>query len=160
MIGEDHSCYAHTVGNRNFKRIPLRLIGDRTYQRQARLGVISERADNKRRPSAGLLPSRLWVEGESNQMTRVRDEAGNHQISLPSGLPQSVSLWQFSAVIRPTRSANSNFRCRGRNTMEPSGWTVSAKRSPSEIFPSVTIPRGIFTPRPYPHFDTIISLLI
>lgn len=115
VIGQDHTRRLQASGKGNFKRIALRLIGDRAYDRKAGFPVIQRRREYEARPAARLFPSRLRVQVEPNHVPSVwnvvfplsRTVACSswcfcHTTSPPTAGPVSHSPWRFSGVMPAT----------------------------------------------------------
>src|SRR5579859_5423171 len=103
------------------------------------------------------MPS-LRIEGQPYEFSGVRTVSILHQDSLPTGLPQSISLWRFFGLIRETNSFKSYLRLTDRSTILPSPFISSDNRSPSASRAPFTISPGILIARLFPHFETRVSV--
>src|SRR5713101_2628538 len=99
MVGENHTFNLHPRRDGHFEGIALRMAGNRTYNRQARLLVVAPRGKDHGGPATRLLPAALRSEIKPDQIARIRHVFTSYQSSLPSGPPQSVSEWRFASVI-------------------------------------------------------------
>ena len=92
VIGQRDAADRQTGGNPDFKRITFLAAGDRANERQPDKLVVSLGRKHNRRTATALLVSGLRIKIKPDEIALRGDVAGFfHQISLPIGLPQSVS---------------------------------------------------------------------
>src|SRR6266480_2919779 len=88
----------------HFECIALHKARDRTDNRKTRLLVVAPGRKNHSRPAPRLFPASLRRKIEPDQIAGIRHILAGYHSSLPSGAPQSVSVWGFAAVISRMRS--------------------------------------------------------
>src|SRR2546423_8795060 len=78
-----------------------------------------------------------------------------HQISLPTGGPQSISPSTISGVTPSNNSVSDHFCRMGVIVIEPD-FTSTRTRSPARNFSCCAASRGIRRPRLLPHCETVL----
>src|SRR3954465_2333990 len=73
LVGQDHARDGMSLRDLHLEGISLDLARDRTQQRQAHFRVVALRGEDESRAPAGLLMAGLRVEGDSDDVTAVRD---------------------------------------------------------------------------------------
>jgi len=108
MLGQElvREMIARRERGDGIKQIARELGVDRkTVKRWLRLGEWQPRRPQRRGEHQGGTPTRLFaaglrIEGEPHQVAALGHVASRaHQVSLPTGPPQSVSTWRFFGVI-------------------------------------------------------------
>lgn len=106
LVHQDHTTDSATCGQFNFKGIALRAACNRASQGESGSAVILGGAQDDGGTAPGLFSSGLRVESQPDQIAAVRPIVGAHQISLPSGFPQSIARCRFFGVMPATSSDN------------------------------------------------------
>src|SRR5580704_43585 len=82
------------------------------------------------------------IQVDFHNVASVGDVAHAYHSSLPTGLPQAISLWRFSGVMAATRDCNVSFGRSGRTVRRPFSTDISTS-SPSPICNSSSRALGI-----------------
>jgi len=153
LICKDDTDNTTALRQCHFKRITLDAGGHWTKQGQANLRVVGLRRDHQSRTPSSLLTTRLRCELQPDQVSPIRDiRSSQEKISAPTVAPVSIEEWRFSSETSAKRS--SRLRRAGTDGFTTSSPSLALKLT-SEPAPRPTSsarPRGIRTPRLFPHF--------
>jgi len=92
MVSEHHTADRPANGKGDFKRISFFAVCHRANQSQTGDLIVGFRGKDHRRPATTLLMASLRIKIKPDEIALAGNVNGFfHQISLPLGLPQSVS---------------------------------------------------------------------
>ena len=159
LICKNDANHSTTLWQEHLKRISFDSGGNWTKQTQANLAVVGLWRDNQGRSSSSLLTTSLWGELQPDQVPTIRDIRRGHQkISAPTATPVSTEEWRFSAVTPARRTSRlRRVGCAGFTIKSPSlALRLTSVPAPRPICSAR--PRGIRTPRLFPHFWTRVCM--
>ena len=159
LIGKNDPEHIPTRRQRHLEGIPLHARCHGTKEGQANLGVVSLWRDHQGRSPSSLLTPCLWREGQPNQITPIRDVGSCHsKNSAPTADPVSIEAWRLASETSAKRSARlRRSGTDGLTTSSPS-WARRLTSVPAPRPTSSARPRGMRTPRLFPHFWTRVRI--
>jgi hypothetical protein len=152
MICEDDSADPLPGGQNDFEGIPFWAASYGAYDCEVCFLVVCARSEDKSGPASRLLTTRLRCKIQPDEIARVRHVAARYHNSLPTGSPQSVSEWIFSARMPRKSSSSVGFFFDFRMLTEPGPSTANSSSSPGRSFAASATGLGIRKAMLLPHF--------
>lgn len=156
VVGEYDAANRQAGWEGYLEGISLGLACDRTDEGEAGASVVRRWGKHQSGTAAGLFTAGLGTEGEPDEMPAIWDVCASHQISLPTGSPQSVSRWRFSGVIAAANCSRLYLCWMGFTTSRPPA-TVSSTKAPSASRASRAKAEGMRKARLFPHLPSFVS---